>query len=56
MMITCSVYMLCEHPQLESRLRNEILSVVGETGRPTYDSLKQMKFLRAFLNGTVLFC
>ena len=33
------------------RLREEILDVVGPTRRPTYDDIRNMKYLRAFLNG-----
>ena len=43
--------MLAEHPDIESRLREEIYEKVGETGRPTYDQIREMKYMRAFLNG-----
>ncbi len=44
--------MLIEHPEITRRLREEILSLVGTQSRPTYDDIREMKYLRAFLNGT----
>ena len=43
--------MLAEHPDIEGRLREEIYEKVGETGRPTYDQMREMRYMRAFLNG-----
>ena len=43
--------MLSEHPDIEKRLREEIYEKVGQTGRPTYDQMREMKYMRAFLNG-----
>ena len=43
--------MLAEHPDIEGRLREEIYEKVGETGSPTYDQIREMKYMRAFLNG-----
>ena len=43
--------MLAKHPDIEGRLREEIYQKVGETGRPTYDQIREMKYIRAFLNG-----
>jgi len=51
-LLTYSFYMLAEHPDVEKRLREEIFNKVGPTGRPTYDQMRDMKFMRAFLNGT----
>lgn len=50
-LLTFSFYMLAEHPDVEKRLREEIFDKVGPTGRPTYDQMRDMKFMRAFLNG-----
>ncbi|KIM42692.1 hypothetical protein M413DRAFT_121806 [Hebeloma cylindrosporum] len=49
-LLTYSFYMLAEHPDVEKRLREEIFEKVGPTGRPTYDQMRDMKFMRAFLN------
>ena len=43
--------MLSEHPEIEKRLRQEIFDKVGRTGRPTYDQMRELKFMRAFING-----
>ncbi|KAG6910162.1 hypothetical protein DXG01_012611 [Tephrocybe rancida] len=48
--LTFAMYMLTEHPGIAIRLRAEILQAVG-MGSPTYDQIKEMKFLRAFING-----
>lgn len=37
-----------------ARLREEILSKVGPTKRPSYDDLRDMKYLRAVINGMSL--
>ncbi|KAJ7327912.1 cytochrome P450 [Mycena albidolilacea] len=56
-LLTFTVYMLAEHPEVLTRLREEILRVVGPTERPTYDDFRDMKYLRAVLNETLrLYC
>jgi cytochrome P450 len=52
-LLTYSFYMLAEHPDVEKRLREEVFDKVGPKGRPTYDQMRDMKFMRAFLNGTL---
>lgn len=47
--------MLCEHPEVEKRLRAEMLQVVGQDQRPTLEKMREMKYTRAFLNGTLLY-
>ena len=39
------------HPNVLHRLREEILAKVGPMRRPSYDDIREMKFLRAVLNG-----
>ncbi|KAI0030853.1 cytochrome P450 monooxygenase pc-3 [Vararia minispora EC-137] len=46
-------YMLAENPHVLKRLRQEILEVVGPVRRPTYDDIKGMKYMRAFINETL---
>jgi hypothetical protein len=41
--------MLEEHPEVLTKLREEILRVVGPTERPTYDDFRDMKYLRVRL-------
>ncbi|KAJ7239178.1 cytochrome P450 monooxygenase pc-3 [Mycena haematopus] len=56
-LLTFTVYMLAEHPEIVSKLREEILRVVGPTQRPTLDDFRTMKYLRAVLNETLrLYC
>lgn len=38
------------HPEVLARLRDEIITVVGTSGAPTYDDIRGMKYLRAVLN------
>ncbi|TRM60702.1 cytochrome P450 [Schizophyllum amplum] len=48
--LTFGVYKLAEHPDIADKLRAEILDKIGPTRRPTYDDIRDMKYLRAFLN------
>lgn len=43
--------MISQHPEVELRLREEIYDKVGTTGTPTYEAMREMKYMRAFLNG-----
>ncbi|KAG6906970.1 hypothetical protein DXG01_011167 [Tephrocybe rancida] len=49
--ISYAIYMLAKHPDVLGRLRNEVLSKIGSSRRPTYDDMKGMKYLRAVING-----
>ncbi|RDB15427.1 hypothetical protein Hypma_004172 [Hypsizygus marmoreus] len=51
--LTFAIYMLTQHPDITKRLREEIFRTVGQTGRPTYEHIKEMKYLRAFVNETL---
>ncbi|KAI9066444.1 cytochrome P450 monooxygenase pc-3 [Trametes sanguinea] len=51
--LTFGVYLLCQHPAVLKRLREEIFEHVGPTRRPTYEDIRNMKYLRAFLNETL---
>ncbi|KAF7301055.1 Glycosyltransferase family 39 protein [Mycena indigotica] len=51
--ITFAIYMLADHPDKARRLREEILNQVGPTRRPTHDDIKNMPYLRAFINETL---
>ncbi|KAI9058872.1 cytochrome P450 monooxygenase pc-3 [Trametes sanguinea] len=48
--LTFAVYALAEHKDVLARLRAEVLSVVGPSARPTYDHIREMKYMRAFIN------
>ncbi|KLO18687.1 cytochrome P450 [Schizopora paradoxa] len=51
--LTFAVYCLSENPGVLSRLREEILGKVGSARPPSYDDIKEMKFLRAVINETL---
>ncbi|KAF5371946.1 hypothetical protein D9615_008111 [Tricholomella constricta] len=51
-LLTFAMYMLTQHPAIVTRLRAEILCTVG-TARPTYEHIKEMKYMRAFINETL---
>jgi len=50
-LITFTVYMLSVHPHVYDRLRQEIITTIGVANRPTSENLRNMKYLRAVLNG-----
>lgn len=50
--MTFTVYMLAEYPKVLTKLRQEILEKIGPSRRPDYDDIKNMKYLRAVINGT----
>jgi hypothetical protein len=39
------------HPEVCARVREEVLAHVGPSRRPTYEDIRDMKYLRAVLNG-----
>jgi cytochrome P450 len=49
--MTFIFYLLAMYPDVMARLREEILAKVGLTRRPDYDDIKDMKYLRAVING-----
>ena len=46
-----AVYFLSQHPEVLRRLREEILAKVGPERRPDYSDIREMKYLRAVING-----
>ncbi|TRM60432.1 cytochrome P450 [Schizophyllum amplum] len=48
--LSFGIYKLAEHPDILAKLREEILDKVGATRRPTFEDIRDMKYLRAFLN------
>ncbi|KAF9040810.1 cytochrome P450 [Panaeolus papilionaceus] len=49
-LLTFSVYMLIENPHIEHKLRKEIYEKVGSRKTPTYGEMRDMRYMRAFLN------
>ena len=45
------IYFLAMYPAVMTRLREEILAKVGSSRRPDYDDIRDMKYLRAVING-----
>ena len=43
--------MLAENPDVFARLRTEVLETLGPNGKVNPQNLKEMKYLRAILNG-----
>jgi len=43
--------MLADHPDVFARLRNEVLEILGPNGKVNPENLREMKYLRAVLNG-----
>jgi len=43
-------YELAYHPDVYAKLRGEVLTTLGPTGNPTYDDLKNMKYMQYCLN------
>ena len=48
--------MLADNPHVFARLRNEVLETLGPNGKVNPENLREMKYLRAVLNGKPLFC
>ncbi|EJD53569.1 CYP63 cytochrome P450 monooxygenase-like protein [Auricularia subglabra TFB-10046 SS5] len=51
--LTFASYFLAMHPNVMARLRQEVLNKFGRDRLPTYDDLRDMKYLRAFINETL---
>lgn len=43
--------MLADNPHVLRRLREEIISVLGTDQTPTFEHVREMKYLRAVING-----
>ncbi|KAF8317438.1 cytochrome P450 monooxygenase pc-3 [Clavulina sp. PMI_390] len=50
LLLTWTTYLLSQHPNALAKLRKEILDVIGPTNRPTSESMRELKYLRAVLN------
>ena len=48
--LTWLFYELSFHPEFYRLLREEVLRVLGKEGRPSYEDLKNMKFLQYCIN------
>ncbi|TCD70445.1 hypothetical protein EIP91_003526 [Steccherinum ochraceum] len=48
--LTFCMYFLCTHPGPRKRLREEILQRLGPNAAPTPEDIRELKYLRAFIN------
>lgn len=49
-LLTFTIWFLCRNKRVWQKLRAEVLERVGEDARPTWDSIKEMKYLKYVLN------
>ena len=49
--LTFLVYFMAQYPHVYARVREEVLNTVGPTSMPTFEDVKEMKYLRAVING-----
>jgi cytochrome P450 len=47
----CTMYLLAQRPDVLTRLRQEIIDSIGD-GTPSTEDLRNMKYLRAVINGS----
>ncbi|KAF8307680.1 cytochrome P450 [Clavulina sp. PMI_390] len=52
-LLTYVLYMFSQHPEVMSAARDETLRVVGPSAIPTYDNIRDLKYMRAVLNETL---
>jgi len=48
--------MLAQYPEVVARLRQETLHKIGNIRRPSYEDIRDMKYLRAFINEVLRLC
>ncbi|KAF7293313.1 Cytochrome P450 monooxygenase [Mycena chlorophos] len=51
--LTVVIYFFTMYPDIYRRARDETLAQIGPTRRPTYEDVKELKFLRAVINETM---
>ncbi|KAG9217637.1 hypothetical protein CCMSSC00406_0003674 [Pleurotus cornucopiae] len=51
--LTIILYFLSTHPAVFARLRTEVIEKVGANKRPTFEDIREMKYLRAVINETL---
>ncbi|KAH7882562.1 cytochrome P450 [Phlebopus sp. FC_14] len=51
--LTFAVYLLSTHPIVFTRLREEIMQIVGPTDRPSIEDIRELKYLRAVIDETL---
>lgn len=51
--LSWAFYEISHYPNIYSKLRNEVLATIGEAKSPTYEDLRNMKYLRNTVNETL---
>lgn len=51
--LSWTLYELCNYPEIWTKLRQQVLEVVGPTRTPTYDDLKSMRYLNHAIDETL---
>jgi len=52
-LLTFTIYLCTQHPDVWDKMRAEVLSVCGPDGMPSYESLRELKYMRAVVNETL---
>ena len=48
----CMVYELAKHPEVQEKVREQVMSVLGESGEPNMDALQKMPYLMHVIKET----
>ena len=55
-LLTCAVYALAKNPRVYEKLRAEVLERMSGSERvPGFQDIKEMKYLKAVVNGAICF-
>ncbi|KAG8897159.1 hypothetical protein FRB99_008393 [Tulasnella sp. 403] len=49
-LLSFACYMLAKHPHVMKKLQEEVSSQIGASSHPSYEEMRQLKYLRAVLN------
>ncbi|EJD37697.1 cytochrome P450 [Auricularia subglabra TFB-10046 SS5] len=52
-LLTFTTYLCAMHPEAFQKMRDEAMQVCGPTGQPSYEVIRQLKYMRAVLNETL---
>jgi cytochrome P450 len=52
-LLTFTIYCFSQHPEVMKKARQEVINTIGLQKVPTYEDIKDMKYLRATLNETL---